>query len=72
MTVSSVYLIKEGSEESIKKRDELWNYLEHKDPIFYTKVSAGILGKSMKAKTKAGHSIVKIGYSISKKIFKFG
>ena len=72
MTVSSVYLIKDGSEESIQKRDDLWRYLEDKDSELCKKVGAGILGKSMKFKTKAGHSIVKMGYSISKKIFKFG
>lgn len=72
MTVSSVYLIKEGSEESIKKRDELWKYLEEKDPVFYKRVGAGILGYSMKSNSKTGHKIVKVGYSISKKIFKFG
>jgi hypothetical protein len=72
MTVSSVYLIKEGSKESIKKRDELWKYLEEKDPEFSKRVGAGILGYSMKFNSKAGHKIVKVGYSISKKIFKFG
>lgn len=72
MTVSSVYLIKEGSEESLKKRDEVWEYLKKKDPVFYQKVSASILSMGMKSRTKAGHKIVKAGYVISKKIFKFG
>lgn len=72
MTVSSVYLIKEGSKESIQKRDDLWKYLETKDKELCKKVGAGILGISMKFRSKAGHSIVKMGYSISKKIFKFG
>ena len=72
MTVSSVYLIKEGSQESLKKRDELWEYLEKKDSEFSKRVGAGILSKSMRLNSKAGHRIVKAGYSISKKIFKFG
>lgn len=72
MTVSCVYLIKEGSKESIQKRDDLWKYLEDKDPEFSKRVGAGVLGYSMKLNSKAGHKIVKVGYSISKKIFKFG
>lgn len=72
MTVSSVYLIKEGSEESIAKRDELWDYLKKKDSVFEKKVSNGLLGWTMQTKSKTGHTIVKMGYSISKKIFKFG
>ena len=72
MTVSSVYLIKEGSTESIEKRDEIWDYLKKKDLLFYRKVSSGILSRSMKTKSKTGHRIVKVGYQVSKKIFKFG
>ena len=33
MTVSSVFLIKEGSEESLLKREELWEYLKNKNKI---------------------------------------
>lgn len=72
MTVSSVYLIKEGSAESLQKRDELWDYLEKTNPQFSKLVGSSILSKSMKLNTKAGHTIVKAGYNISKKIFKFG
>ncbi|MDD5934562.1 MAG: glycosyltransferase [Clostridiales bacterium] len=72
MTVCSVYLIKEGSEKSLKKRDEIWDYLEKKNPKFAKIVGSGILSKSMQLNTKAGHTIVKAGYTISKKIFKFG
>ena len=35
MTVSSVFLIKEGSEESLQKREELWEYLKNKNKIMY-------------------------------------
>ncbi len=72
MTVSSVYLIKEGSAKSLQKRDELWDYLEKTNPEFSKLVGSSILSKSMQLNTKAGHTIVKAGYNISKKIFKFG
>lgn len=71
MTVSSVYLIKEGSEVSLKKKDDLWKYLEIKSPEFSRRVSRSILGRGMRTRTKTGHQIVKAGYTISKKIFKF-
>ena len=31
MTVTSVYLMKEGSSESLDKKESLWLYLEQKD-----------------------------------------
>lgn len=72
MTVSSVYLIKEGSKESLDKKDELWSYLEKHDKRLYKKISSCVLGKSMNLRSKLGHEIVKLGYKISKKIYKFG
>ncbi|MBE5961108.1 MAG: glycosyltransferase [Lachnospiraceae bacterium] len=72
MTVSSVYLIKEGSEESLKKKDELWAYLELKNKRLYREITHCVLGRSMNFKSKLGHHIVKLGYTISKKIYKFG
>ena len=72
MTVSSVYLIKEGSKESLDKKDELWEYLRKKDKRVYNKISSCMLGKTMNLKSTLGHKIVKLGYEISKKIYKFG
>ncbi len=72
MTVSSVYLIKEGSKTSLDKKDQLWSYLEKKDKRLYKKISSCMLGKSMNLKSELGRKIVKLGYLISKKIYKFG
>lgn len=72
LTVSSVYLIKEGSKESLDKKEELWSYLEKKDKRLFKKITSCFLGKSMNFKTSIGHKIVRIGYIISKKIYKFG
>ena len=72
MTVSSVYLIKEGSEESLLKKDELWSYLEKKNRKLYKKVSSKLLGRSMNLPGRVGRKIVEVGYTISKRIFGFG
>lgn len=72
MTVTSVYLIKEGSEESLQKKEDIWNFLKEKDKRLYKKIYNNLLGRSMNFKSRLGRGIVKVGYSISKKIFKFG
>ncbi len=67
MTVSSVFLIKEGSEESLKKREELWNYLKTQNKGMYRMVNKMALSKPMQTERK----IVVWGYSISQKIYGF-
>ena len=71
MTVSSVFLIKEGSEESLAKREELWSYLKTKNKGMYRMVNKMALSKPMQFRGKAGRKIVVWGYSISQKIYGF-
>lgn len=71
MTVSTVFLVKEGSEESLKKKEELWDYLKTKNKRLYQAVNRYFLGWSMQRKSKAGRKIIVWGYHISRKIFGF-
>lgn len=71
MTVSSIYLLKSGTEENLVKKQELWEYLKAYDKKLYNKISRTILGKSSKADSKAGQGFFKIGYELARKIFKF-
>lgn len=71
MTVSSIYLLKSGTEENLAKKQELWEYLKAYDKRLYRKISMTILGTSSKADSKAGQSIFKAGYEVARKIFKF-
>ena len=71
MTVSSVFLIKEGSEESLAKREELWEYLKNRNRIMYRMINKMALSKPMQFRSKAGRKIVVWGYSLSQKIYGF-
>ena len=46
LIVSSSLLLRDGSEESVKKRDELWDYLKTKTPGMYDMINKGFLNKS--------------------------
>lgn len=72
MTVSCVFLIKEGSKENIDKKEELWNYLEKKDKKLYKAIKSCVLGRSMRLRGKAGHKIIIMGYQITRRIYGFG
>jgi type II secretory pathway component PulL len=71
MTVSSVFLIKEGSEESLAKKEDLWDYLKNYDKWLYKKIRSQILGRSMNLPGKFGRKIIETGYNVTKKIYGF-
>ena len=71
MTVSSVFLIKEGSEESLAKREELWDYLKKSNKVMYRMINKMALSKPMQFRSKAGRKIVVWCYSLSQKIYGF-
>ncbi len=71
MTVSSVFLMKIGDAESEQKKDELWAFLKKKNRRLYNRISATFLGASMKVRSSFGQEIIKAGYVVANKIFKF-
>ncbi len=71
MAVSSVFLLKDGSEESLEKKKELWRYLKDANLPMYRMVSRQALGVPMKIRGKAGTNIVIWGYKLGKKIYGF-
>ncbi|SHO49411.1 glycosyltransferase family 2 protein [Anaerocolumna xylanovorans] len=71
MTISSVFLIKENTTESLAKKKELWEYLEQSNKKLYKKIHNKVLGRSMTLPGRTGRKIVEMGYRISKKIYGF-
>lgn len=70
-TVSSVLLIRSGTEENLEKKKELWKYLKEKDPILYRRLRHGIMGEAMNLPGRSGRKVSVEGYKIAQKIFKF-
>lgn len=71
MTISSVFLIKDGSEESLAKREDLWNYLKSQNKGMFRMVNKMALSRPMQIRNRAGRKIVVWGYSLSQKIYGF-
>ena len=70
-TVSSVLAIRSGTEEHLKMKDELWDYLKQSDRKLYTKLRRGILGISMNLPGRGGRALTVGAYKIAQKFFKF-
>lgn len=71
MAVSTAFLIKIGTKESLAKRDELWSYLKNEYPIQYKYVNHRFLGHALQMKSFLGERIIKLGYEVAQKMMGF-
>ena len=70
-TVSSVLLIRSGTEEHLAGKTELWQYMKEKNKGLYYKMRNGIMGSVMNLPGRGGRKISVEGYELCRKIFKF-
>lgn len=70
-TVSSILMIRSGTEENLEKKKELWQYLKSKDKRLFKELRHGIMGTAMNLPGRGGRKISVEGYKICQKIFKF-
>jgi glycosyltransferase involved in cell wall biosynthesis len=71
MTVSTAFLVKDGSPEALAKRDELWHFLKKEHRPQYKYVNRHFLGYAMQMRTKLGFFLIKAGYSLTHKMLGF-
>ncbi|MBQ7065838.1 MAG: glycosyltransferase [Lachnospiraceae bacterium] len=70
-TVSSIMLILADTEEALKKKDELWNYIKEKDKRTFLKMRLGILGGTMNLPGKGGRKMSEGLYRLARKFVQF-
>lgn len=71
MSISSVFLLLDGSEEALKKRDELWRELQSYDKRLYRKMRYAALSAMTVLPGSVGRRMSKNLYHIAQNIFKF-
>ena len=69
--VSSIMLIRSGTEENLAKKVELWGYLKKKDRKLYAKLRKAMLGVFLHLPGKPGRKFCVWFYHVCQKIFKF-
>lgn len=70
-SVTSVMLVLANSEEADAKRKELWLYFKNKNVKMCRRVRVDVRGMLSNPHSTIGKQISKVGYKITKKIFKF-
>ena len=71
MTVSSMLLLKSGTDENFEKKQELWRYLKSADMGLYWKIRHGLLGRACNLPGKGGRSVSVAGYKLTQKFYGF-
>lgn len=69
--VSTIMLIKSGTEENLQKKKDLWEYIKNYDIRLYRKLRKGIMGTTMNLPGKGGRKISVAAYRISQKVVGF-
>ncbi|MBO5260019.1 MAG: glycosyltransferase family 2 protein [Agathobacter sp.] len=69
--VSTIMLIRSGTEENLEKKRELWKYIKDKDIRLFHRLRRGIMGTAMNLPGKGGRKISVAAYRISQKIVGF-
>lgn len=69
--VSTILLLRSGTEENLKKKQELWNYIKENDKRLYYRLRHGIMGFTVNLPGKQGHKISLAIYKITQKVVGF-
>lgn len=69
--VSTIMLIRSGTEENLMKKRELWSYIKQYDLRLFHKLRRGIMGTTMNLPGKSGRKISVAAYRISQKVVGF-
>ena len=71
LTVSSIILIRSGTQENLGKKKELWNYLKMSDRKLYLAMKYSLLGRIMNLPGKGGRQVSVAAYKIVQRIYGF-
>ncbi len=69
--VSTIMLIRSGTQENLDKKRELWKYIKDKDIRLFHHLRRGIMGNTMNLPGKSGRKISVAAYKISQKVVGF-
>mgnify|MGYP003371674296 FL=1 len=71
MGVSSIMLIRSGTEENLEKKKDLWRYLKNADSRIYRKLYMGIIGRGVNLPGGSGRKTAVAIYKIAQKLYGF-
>jgi glycosyltransferase involved in cell wall biosynthesis len=71
MAISSILLLRIGTEEALQKKKEIWDYLKKKDLLLYLRIRHGLLGRFLNMPGKPGRKMAVRGYQLVQRFYGF-
>lgn len=71
LTIVNTFLTLSKKEENNMKKEELWKYLKEYDKAMYKRIRINPLYAASQLNGKAGRLIIRSGYKVGRKIFKY-
>jgi hypothetical protein len=69
--VSTVLLLRSGTDENLQKKRDLWKYIKHYDIRLFHHLRNGIMGNTMNLPGKGGRKLSVAAYKLTQKIVGF-
>ena len=69
--ISTVMLLKSGTEENLEKKRELWTYIKNRDIRLFHKLRNRVMGQTLNLPGKGGRKLSLTIYKISQKVIGF-
>ncbi len=69
--ISTIMLIRSGTQENLQKKRDLWTYIKEKDIRLFYHLRYGIMGNTMNLPGRGGRKISIAAYKISQKVVGF-
>lgn len=69
--VSTILMIRSGTDENLRKKQELWQYIKENDLKLYHKLRRGIMGVTVNLPGKTGQKISLAAYKLTQKAVGF-
>lgn len=69
--ISTIMLIRSGTQENLEKKRELWKYIKEKDIRLFHRLRTGIMGNTMNLPGRGGRKISVAAYKLSQKVIGF-
>ena len=69
--VSTIMLIRSGTEDAMKKKKELWEFIRCEDRRLYRKLRYGLLGRAVNLPGKGGRKMSVAVYKVCQKFYGF-
>lgn len=71
MGITSILLMRIGTDDALQKKKEIWNYLKKKDLVMYVRIRRGIIGRALNVPGKPARELAVEGYKLVNKYYGF-